>query len=169
MKINSSSFNSNFNFQISNSNFQCLNLSQFAGQRTDREQTENIQRTYRKKQISALSIIKKNTIILCSPSRAYYRTDFDVFGLKMTVKEWSSAFTRKNWGFQNASLQKIQFSFRPSCLLRQENYDIFWCPWKVLKTNRCLAVICWFVYTDCWYLSNPSTTDSIKHFCYSKD
>ena len=115
------------------------------------------------------SIIKKNTIILCSASWIHYWTDFDDFGLQMTVKEWSMILPRKNWGFQNASLQKMQFLFQSSCLLRQENSNIFWRSWKVFKTNRCLAVICWFVYTDCWYFSTFSTTDGIKHFCYSKD
>ena len=85
------------------------------------------------------------------------------------LKNGPVTFQEKKWGFQNSSLQKMQFLVCSFCLLRQENLDIFWCPWKVLKTNRCLAVICWFVYTDCWYFSTPSTTDSIKHFCYSKD
>ena len=79
----------------------------------------------------SLSIIKKNTIILCSASWIHYWTDFDVLGLKMTVKEWSMILPRKNWGFQNASLQKMQFLFCSSCLLRQANSDIFWRSWKV--------------------------------------
>ena len=41
-------------------------------------------------------IKKKKLHILCSPSRAYYRTDFYVFGLKMTVEEWSNFLPRKN-------------------------------------------------------------------------
>ena len=61
---------------------------------------------------TAVVSLKKKTIILCSPSRAYYRTDFDVFGLKMTVKEWSNFLPRKNWGFQNASLQKCLLRFK---------------------------------------------------------
>ena len=55
---------------------------------------------------------KKNTIILCSASWIHYWTDFDDFGLQMTVGEWSSALPRKNWGFQNASLQKCLLRFK---------------------------------------------------------
>ena len=40
-------------------------------------------------------LFKKNLHILCSPSLAYYLTDFDVFGLKMTVEEWSIILPRK--------------------------------------------------------------------------
>ena len=58
------------------------------------------------------SIIKKNTIILCSASWIHYWTDFDDFGLQMTVKEWFSAILRKNWSFQNASLQKCLLGFK---------------------------------------------------------
>ena len=83
---------------------------------------------------------KKNTIILCSPSRAYYRTDFDVFGLKMTVKEWSMILPRKNWGFQNASLQKMQFFFRWRHSARQTNLDIFWVPEKFWKPTVALPL-----------------------------
>ena len=74
---------------------------------------------------------KKNLHIFCSASWIHYLTDFDDFRLQMTVKEWSSVLPRKNWGFQNASLQKMQFLFCSSCLLRQANSDIFWRSWKV--------------------------------------
>ena len=61
---------------------------------------------------SKINLLKKILHILCSPSRAYYWTDFDVFWLKMTIEELSSALPRKNWGFQNASLQKCLLRFK---------------------------------------------------------
>ena len=63
--------------------------------------------------------LKENLHILCSPSRAYYRADFHVFGLKMTVEEWSMILPRKNWGFQNASLRKMHLKVlsRKQCVI----------------------------------------------------
>ena len=49
---------------------------------------------------------------MCSASWIHYWTDFDDFGLQMTVKEWSMILPRKNWGFQNASLQKCLLRFK---------------------------------------------------------
>ena len=65
------------------------------------------------------NLFKKNLHILCSPSRAYYRADFHFFGLKMTVEEWSSAPSRKNWGFQSASLRKMHLKVlsRKQCVI----------------------------------------------------
>ena len=83
---------------------------------------------------------KKNTILLCSASWIHYWTDFDDFGLQMTVKEWSSALSRKNWGFQNASLQKMQFFFRWRHSARQTNLDIFWVPEKFWKPTVALPL-----------------------------
>ena len=59
----------------------------------------------------ALYLFKKNLHILCSPSRAYYQTDFDDFRLKMTVEEWSKIHASKMRDFQSASLRKCNFSF----------------------------------------------------------
>ena len=56
-------------------------------------------------------LFKKNLHILCSPSRAYYQTDFDDFRLKMTVEEWSKIHASKMRDFQSASLRKCNFSF----------------------------------------------------------
>ena len=49
--------------------------------------------------------------MLCSPSRAYYQTDFDDFRLKTTVEEWSKIHASKMRDFQSASLRKCNFSF----------------------------------------------------------
>ena len=86
------------------------------------------------------SIIEKNWIILCSASWIHYWTDFDGFGLQITVKEWSSALSRKNWGFQNASLQKMQLFFRWRHSARQTNLDIFWVPEKFWKPTVALPL-----------------------------
>ena len=96
--------------------------------------------------------LKKNTIILCSPSRAYYRTDFDVFGLKMTVKEWSMILPRKNWGFQSSSLQKMHL--------------------KVLSRKQCvitgfpvLPLYCYKCNSQVKSCSRSSLTVSTREFC----
>jgi len=77
---------------------------------------------------------------LCSASWIHYWTDFDDFGLQMTVKEWSMILPRKNWGFQNASLQKMQFFFRWRHSARQTNLDIFWVPEKFWKPTVALPL-----------------------------
>ena len=77
---------------------------------------------------------------------------------------------KKKFRFSKCFIAKnaVSLSLRARRLLKVNRFfrDIFWCP---CKTNHCFAVICWFVDTDCLYFSTPSTTDSIKHFCFSKD
>ena len=76
--------------------------------------------------INWILISLKKTIILCGSSRAHYRTDFYVFGLQMTVEEWSSFLPRKNWGFQNASWQKMQLFFTRELAACQTKKKLFY-------------------------------------------
>ena len=80
------------------------------------------------------NLFKKKTIILCSPSRAYYRTDFDVFGLKMTVKKWSMILPRKIEVFKFHHCKKSNFrldlpvSYARKIMIFSDVPEKFWKP-----------------------------------------